>query len=220
MSNPSPTTPEQATAAEAGITPTHPGDVTPTTSGLRVIAGYIIEKELGRGGMGVVYKASQVSLSRPVALKMILHADDVSEQRRQRFVREAETLARLHHPHIVQIFEAGLHEGKPFVSTEYAAGGSLDRRLAGTPLPATAAARLVASLASAVQHAHDAGLIHRDLKPANVLLSTEEISRKGAKAPSEDTKVDRSRSVPGSAPATPASSSLPPGALTPLPEIS
>src|SRR5207245_1470076 len=146
------TTPELQPPANA------PADVTPA----RVIAGYVIEKELGRGGMGVVYKASQLSLSRPVALKMILHADDVSEQRRQRFVREAETLARLHHPHIVQVIEAGLHEGKPFFSMEYVDGGSLDRHLSGTPLPAKTAARLLSTLAAAMQHAHDAGLIHRD----------------------------------------------------------
>src|SRR4051794_19032514 len=111
MADPRQTTPDLVTTPE--LQP--PANAAPP----RVIAGYVIEKELGRGGMGVVYKASQLSLSRPVALKMILHADDVSEQRRQRFVREAETLARLHHPHIVQVIEAGLHEGKPFFSMEY-----------------------------------------------------------------------------------------------------
>jgi WD40 repeat protein len=168
--------------------------------------------------MGVVYKASQISLSRPVALKMILHAEDVTEQRRQRFVREAETLARLHHPHIVQIFEAGLHEGKPFFSMEYIDGGSLDKHLAGTPLPPTTAARLLATLASAMQHAHDAGLIHRDLKPANVLLEEKRTQRR-KDARTEEAREEQETGQ-GLAPTqTPSSSRSSPGDFSSLHEL-
>jgi WD40 repeat protein len=137
---------------------------------LRLVAGYVIEGELGRGGMGVVYRARQLSLNRHVALKMILHADHVSEAQRQRFVHEAEALGRLHHPNIVQVHEAGLHEGTPFYSMELVAGGSLNQHLRGTPLTPRDAAALLDVLARAVHHAHLAGIIHRDLKPANVLL--------------------------------------------------
>src|SRR5262249_34833719 len=90
-----------------------------------------------------------------------------------RFRTEAEAIARLLHPHIVQIHEIGEHEGRPFFSLEYCPGGSLDRKLVGTPLPPREAARLVASLAQAMQGAHQAGVVHRDLKPANVLLAAD-----------------------------------------------
>src|SRR5262249_27803402 len=103
-------------------------------------------------------------------LKMILHAEHASESDRQRFQREAEVLAKLRHPNIVQVFEVGEHDGKPFFAMEFVEGGSLAERLDGTPLPPAEAARLVEPLARAVQHAHDQGVLHRDLKPANVLL--------------------------------------------------
>src|SRR5262245_52916256 len=135
----------------------------------QTIAGYAVEAELGRGGMGVVYKARQRGLNRVVALKMILHADHAGTEDRLRFQREAEALAKLRHEHIVQVYEVGEHDGKPFISLEYVEGGSLDRQLKGTPLPPCEAAALVERLAGAVQCAHDAGIIHRDLKPANVL---------------------------------------------------
>src|SRR5205085_7580364 len=124
------------------------------------VAGYEVLSELGRGGMGVVYQALQVRLDRIVALKMILHADHAGVEERQRFRSEATAIARLQHPNIVQVFEVGEHEGKPFFSLEYCPGGSLDRKLAGTPLEPREAAALVRTLALAVQAAHQAGVVH------------------------------------------------------------
>jgi WD40 repeat protein len=132
--------------------------------------GYVIERELGAGGMGVVYLARQEGLDRPVALKMIRSGTLAGAEEVARFVTEAQVLARLRHPHIVQVFEIGQHQGQPFFSLEYCPGGSLKDRLAGTPLPAVEATRLVLELAQAVAHAHAQGILHRDLKPANVLL--------------------------------------------------
>jgi hypothetical protein len=132
--------------------------------------GYVIERELGRGGMGVVYLARQTRLNRPVALKMILSGAHAGAADLSRFRTEAEAIARLQHPNIVQVHEIGEHDGKPFFSLEFCADGSLDRKLNGTPLPPRDAARLVEVLSHAVQAAHEAQVIHRDLKPANILL--------------------------------------------------
>jgi WD40 repeat protein len=137
-----------------------------------LVPGYEVLAELGRGGMGVVYKARQKTLNRLVALKMILAGGHASEQERQRFVAEAEAVARLQHPHIVQIYEVGEVEGRPFFSLEFCGGGSLAAKLGGTPLPPQEAGRLVATLARAMHAAHAAGVVHRDLKPANILLSS------------------------------------------------
>ena len=134
------------------------------------VPGYEVLGELGRGGMGVVYKARQRKLNRLVALKM-LHAGRADAPERARFQAEAEAVARLQHPNIVQVHEVGECEGRPFFSMEFCAGGSLATRLAGTPLPIPEAATLVEALARAMQHAHQHGVVHRDLKPANVLLA-------------------------------------------------
>jgi len=139
------------------------------------VPGYDILAELGRGGMGVVYKAKQLGLNRLVALKMILAGSHASADDRQRFLREAEAVARLHHPCIVQIYDIGEQAGLPFFSLEYCAGGSLGDLLDGTPLPSRSAAELVSALARAVAVAHQAGIVHRDLKPANVLLASREL---------------------------------------------
>jgi serine/threonine-protein kinase len=135
------------------------------------IPGYEILGELGRGGMGVVYSARQIKADRLVALKMILSGAHASEQDLARFRTEAQAVARLQHPHIVQVYDVGDDHGLPYFSLEFCPGGSLEKKLAGTPLPPQEAARLVEALARAVQAAHDKGIIHRDLKPANVLLT-------------------------------------------------
>ena len=138
-----------------------------------VLAGYEVLGVLGRGGMGVVYQARQTALNRTVALKMILHADHAGPDELGRFQAEAEAIARLQHPNIVQIFEIGEHQGKPFFSLEFCPGGSLASRLKGGLPPPRRAAALVETLAWAMQAAHDADLIHRDLKPGNVLLAAD-----------------------------------------------
>jgi serine/threonine-protein kinase len=137
------------------------------------IPGYELLGELGRGGMGVVYKARQVKANRLVALKMILSGGHASEEDLARFRTEAEAVARLQHPGIVQIYEVNEHDGLPYFSMEYVEGGSLEKDLAGAPMPPKAAARLVEQLAQAIQTAHEHQIIHRDLKPANVLLSAD-----------------------------------------------
>jgi serine/threonine-protein kinase len=118
------------------------------------VPGYEILRELGRGGMGVVYQARQVQADRLVALKMILHAEHTDTDGRTRFQSEARAVARLQHPHIVQIYEVGEHNGLPFFSLEFCPGGGLDRKLAGTPLEAQPAAALVEKLVRAMQAAH------------------------------------------------------------------
>jgi tetratricopeptide (TPR) repeat protein len=135
--------------------------------------GFEILSELGRGGMGVVYKARQKSLNRLVALKVILGAGHAGADTLARFRAEATTAAQLQHPNIVQVFEVGEHDGQPFFSLELVEGGSLADRLKGEPLPPREAAELVRTLALAVQHAHERGVVHRDLKPGNILLSSE-----------------------------------------------
>lgn len=141
------------------------------------VPGYETLQELGRGGMGVVYLARQIQLKRLVALKMILEGAQAGWEQVARFRAEAEAVARLDHPNIVRIHEIGDHDGSPFFSLEYLAGGSLAHKLAGTPLSPLEAARLIESLARAVQVAHDHGIIHRDLKPGNILLTQEGIPK-------------------------------------------
>jgi serine/threonine-protein kinase len=143
----------------------------PTTPALPTVPGYEILGELGRGGMGVVYKARHLGLKRLVALKMIRDGALAGPDDLARFQGEAEAVARLQHPNIVQIFEVGRHDGRPYFSLEYVDDGSLAERLAGAPQPPQEAARLVAVLARAMHSAHQQGVIHRDLKPANVLLT-------------------------------------------------
>jgi serine/threonine-protein kinase len=138
------------------------------------IPGYEILGELGRGGMGVVYKARHARLNRTVALKMILAGEHAGPEVSVRFLAEAEAVARLLHPNIIQIFAFGAHDGRPYFEMEYAAGGSLADRLDGTPRPARDAARLVETLARAVHEVHRVGIVHRDLKPANVLLTADD----------------------------------------------
>ncbi len=135
------------------------------------VPGYEIHGVLGRGGMGVVYQARHVGLNRLVALKMILAGVHASPEHLARFRTEAEAVARLQHPNIVQVYDIGEHEGRSYFSLEYVDGGSLAQRLGGTPQQPRAAAALVQALARAVHYAHERGIVHRDLKPANVLLA-------------------------------------------------
>ena len=135
------------------------------------VPGYEILKELGRGGMGVVYQARQKGLNRLVALKMILSGDHAGAAELDRFRREAESVAALQHPNIVQIFEIGEVEGRPYLAFEYIEGGSLAQQLGGTPWSSRTAAELIEVLSRAVQFAHDRGIVHRDLKPGNILMS-------------------------------------------------
>jgi serine/threonine protein kinase/WD40 repeat protein len=176
-----------ATPSGAPTVEQPPAGATPATSP----PGYEILGELGRGGMAVVYQARQLSLNRSVALKMVLAGRHASAEQRDRFRAEAEAVARLRHPNIVQVHEVGEHDGLPFLVLEYADGGSLAARLRGTPLPPRPAAALTAVLAQAVHHAHQNGIVHRDLKPANVLLqktedrSQETEGKAGAPPPSD-----------------------------------
>ena len=137
-------------------------------SALPAVPGYEILGELGRGGMAVVYQARQLRPNRVVALKVL--QTGLPADARRRFGAESETLARLRHPGIVQVYEAGEHDDRPYFSLEFCGGGSLARKLAGAPMEPRQAAALVEAVARAVGAAHRAGIVHRDLKPANILL--------------------------------------------------
>src|SRR5262249_5150979 len=137
------------------------------------VSGYEVEAVLGRGGMGVVYKAWHPRLNRAVALKMLLAGPYAGPGELERFLREAQTVAGLRHANIVQVHEAGDVDGRPYFTMEYVEGGSLAQNRAGTPHPARQAAGLVATVAEAVHTAHQRGIVHRDLKPANVLLTAD-----------------------------------------------
>src|SRR5947199_5802843 len=121
--------------------------------------------------MGGDCKARQSSLGLVVALKMILAGPHASPQELARFRLEAEAVAKLHHPNIVQIYETGEHEGRPYFSLEFVEGGSLDKRIGKSPTSPRAAAQFVETLAHAMEVAHQRGIVHRDLKPANILLA-------------------------------------------------
>jgi hypothetical protein len=138
---------------------------------LPVIDGYEIGELLGRGGMGLVFKATQKTLKRPVALKIVVSGAHAGALERARFRTEAEAVARMQHPGIVQIYEVGEQAGCPYLALEFVNGGSLAQQLNGAPAPPHRAAQLILDLARAVQHAHEQGIVHRDLKPANVLLT-------------------------------------------------
>jgi WD40 repeat protein/tRNA A-37 threonylcarbamoyl transferase component Bud32 len=182
---------EGAVEVAQGDDPTRPGTAASTTTGPSdatsaissnfqvgpVIPGYEIEEELGRGGMGVVYKARTLRLNRPVALKMILAGEHAGREAAVRFLTEAEAVARLQHPNIVQIFHIDQHGGHPFFEMEFVGGGSLADRLDGKPRPPGDAARLVETLARAMAEAHQQGIVHRDLKPGNILLTPEGVPK-------------------------------------------
>jgi WD40 repeat protein len=161
------TLPPRAEAVTLTPAPAPPAPIAPA------VPGYEIVRELGRGGMGVVYEARQIGLNRQVALKMILAGGHASAGDLDRFRTEAEAIARLLHPNIVQVYETGTHAGLPYFSLEFCPGGSLDRKLDGTPWEAATAAALIETLARAIQHAHEHRIVHRDLKPGNILLAAD-----------------------------------------------
>jgi serine/threonine-protein kinase len=140
------------------------------------VGDYEILSLIGRGGMGIVYRARHMHLGRVVALKMLLGGYFADREQQLRFRSEAEAVARLQHPHIIQLFEIGEHEAEaglphPYFTLEFASGGSLDQQLAGRPLAPDKAACWLEALAGAIQYAHEHGIIHRDLKPSNILLA-------------------------------------------------
>lgn len=135
------------------------------------IGDYELLEELGRGGMGVVFRANQISLGREVAVKMILRGRLASEQDLQRFLSEASATARLQHPHIVPVYEVGDIDGRPFFSMQLINGSTLADRLVDGPLPERQAAQWIATVARAIGYAHRQGVVHRDLKPSNILIT-------------------------------------------------
>ena len=139
--------------------------------------GYEILGELGRGGMGIVYKAWQVSLKRVVALKVIRAGVHTDTDGSARFHAEAEASARFQHPNIVQVFEVGENDDLDYLVLEYVSGGGLDRKLSGSLQNPGESAQLLESLARAIHYAHQRGIVHRDLKPANVLLTEDGIPK-------------------------------------------
>jgi len=135
------------------------------------LPGYQVDTVLGRGGMGIVFRARHLKLGRLVAVKMSLAGSYASEHERERFRREAEAVAALRHANVVQVYDVGDLDGRPYFTMELMEGGNLAQRQAGEPQPARQAAALVATLAEAVHAAHQGGIVHRDLKPANILFT-------------------------------------------------
>jgi outer membrane protein assembly factor BamB/tRNA A-37 threonylcarbamoyl transferase component Bud32 len=172
-----PSEPEQIAGTDA---PTlSPGEIVEPAQGTKVryFGDYELLEEIARGGMGIVYKARQVSLRRIVALKMILGGQLASPEDVQRFHREAETAAGLQHPNIVAIHEVGEYHGQYYFSMDYVEGQSLAQMVREAPLPAAQAARYVTIAARAIAYAHTKGILHRDLKPSNVLIDTNDQAR-------------------------------------------
>ena len=138
--------------------------------GLLRLGDYELLEEIARGGMGVVYRARQLSLNRTVALKVLLHGPFSSPDFVRRFRNEADAVAALRHPNIVAIYEIGEHDGNHFLSLEFVEGVNFAELVRQRPLPARRAAAYLRTIAQAVQHAHQRGVLHRDLKPSNILL--------------------------------------------------
>jgi serine/threonine-protein kinase len=143
----------------------------PHPAGLPQVPGYRVEDVLGSGGMGVVYRAWHPRLNRAIALKMLLAGPCARPAELERFLREAQAVAALHHANIVQVYDVGDVEGRPYFTMELVEGGNLADQIHGAPQPAYQAAALVATLAEAVHSAHQSGIVHRDLKPSNILLA-------------------------------------------------
>jgi WD40 repeat protein/tRNA A-37 threonylcarbamoyl transferase component Bud32 len=173
-----PHVPESAPSADSTLLQTAPQQEPPQKDQLATkpaeypsIPGHVILGELGRGGMGVVHKARHTKLNRLVALKMIKAGSHADEHDLARFRIEAEAVAQMQHPNIVQIYEVGEQDGRPYFSLEFVDGGNLAGKLGGTPQPGRQAAELMEKVARAMHAAHQQDIVHRDLKPANVLLA-------------------------------------------------
>jgi tetratricopeptide (TPR) repeat protein len=156
--------PEAPTGADATMAVPHPAD-------LPQVPGYRVEALLGHGGMGVVYRAWHLRLNRAVALKMLLAGPCARPVEMERFQREAQAVAALCHPNIVQVYDVGDVDGRPYFTMELVEGGNLADQIEGVPQPAHRAATLTATLAEAIHAAHQSGIVHRDLKPGNILLT-------------------------------------------------
>jgi serine/threonine-protein kinase len=158
-------------AAQTADLPRPPAAVSPATAALpRSLGDYELLEEIGRGGMGVVYRARQISLDRIVAVKMIVHGACASAEDLARFRAEAEAAARLEHPNIVPVYEVGACDGQAFFSMRYVEGQTLSGLVADGPRAPRTAARYLAAICRAVHHAHQRGILHRDLKPSNVIV--------------------------------------------------
>ena len=170
-----------------------PAQVIPKAAHLNwpTIPGYDILQRLGEGGMGVVYKARHRGLKRLVAVKMIRGGSQARADHLSRFRVEAEAVARLRHPHIIQIYDIGEAAGLPFVALELLDGGGLDDRLDGTPQPGNQSAELMVTLARAVHVAHQAGIVHRDLKPTNVLYTSDGVPQDHRLRPGQADRLRR-----------------------------
>jgi serine/threonine-protein kinase len=158
--------PETRPGPDAIVAVPHPAD-------LPQVPGYRVEALLGRGGMGVVYRAWHLRLNRTVALKMVLAGPCARPEELERFLREAQAVAALRHPNIVPVYDVGDVDGRPYFTMEFVEGGDLAEQIQGVPQPARQAAALVATLADAIHAAHQSGIVHRDLKPGNILLTRE-----------------------------------------------
>jgi WD40 repeat protein/tRNA A-37 threonylcarbamoyl transferase component Bud32 len=170
--------PESDALASSGVDAVAVAETLPTENGARGqstgqplgISGYELLDEIGRGGMGVVYKARQIALDRVVALKMVLSGVRAGSDELARFHAEAQAAANLRHPHIVAVYEVGEHQGQHYFSMDYIEGESLAELARRQPLSATQAAECLRKVALAIQFAHDRGVVHRDLKPSNILI--------------------------------------------------
>ncbi len=185
-----------------------PAETRPGTR-LRYVGDYELLEEIGRGGMGVVYKARQVSLNRTVAVKMISAGQLASQADIERFRSEAQAAGQLRHPQIVAIHEVGEHQGQHYFSMDYIDGPNLAEVLRAGPWPPRQAARLVKTLAEAVHHAHQQGILHRDLKPSNVLLSRPERPVGAAGGTGNQERAERAENQQPPASARPASDRTP-----------
>src|SRR5262249_18691723 len=162
--------PLQIPKATINVWDVSPRSEEPRPDILPEVGGFEIQGVLGHGGMGVVYRARQITLNRTVALKMVLTGPHAGPKDLARFRAETAALARLQHPNIVHIYDVGEAAGRPYFVLEFVAGGSLAQHLHGAPQPVRPSAKLIETLARAVHAAHTNGVIHRDLKPANILL--------------------------------------------------